>query len=228
MPKLVRDDGFQLGLATSLEQCVPEHDSPSASEARHIGVALRRPAARVGDEYVADGNSGSIRQRAELVCEPLVLQRTEAVEDRLQEHGSHEREQRDEHGRSDGSDHRPPARERAGRTDEPDERDPGEDGPDRETLEAICSPAADRLCREPPGAFVPEPPDGEGQAREGRRREHERREHQHLQPPGRREPRHPLARTRTPAERAVRAPARPAESSRAAGDSASRARFPPP
>ena len=64
---------------------------------------------------------------------------------------------------------------------------PVEDGPDRETLEAICSPAADRLRREPPGAFVPEPPDREGQAREGGRREHERREHQHLQPPGRRE-----------------------------------------
>ena len=91
VPELVGDDELDLRSARRREQRVVEHDAPRPAEPRHVRIHLRRAAARVGDEHVADRHAGALGERAQLGRELLVLERPEAVEERLEHDGRDER-----------------------------------------------------------------------------------------------------------------------------------------
>jgi hypothetical protein len=130
-----------------------------------------RATACVGDEHFAHRDAGALRQRAEARRERLVLQRPEAVEERLEDDRRDEREQ--EHGQRERHAGRqgPPARERPR---ERHRRRPcarSQNDGHGEALGSIAEPAADALRREAPPALAPPA------APEGKRRPDDAREH---------------------------------------------------
>src|SRR5204862_4646778 len=109
--ELVRDDQPKLGRGGASEERVEEDDAPRASETRDVGVLLPRPAARVGDEDVAHGDPGPIGEAREVGGERAVVERPEAVEDRLKDDGSNEADEEDEERGARRGGERPEVRE---------------------------------------------------------------------------------------------------------------------
>ena len=159
MTELVRDDQLDLSLARRREQRVEEDDAPRRADAGHVCVHPGRAPARVGDEHVAHGRPGLHRERAQLVGEPSVGERAEAVEERLEHDRCEERE--DEHRQRERRRRRqrPPAGQRPGERHRPCPGNCGEDESDRERLRPVDEPAREGLRREaePALAHVPAP-----------------------------------------------------------------------
>ena len=171
MSELVRDDDLDRRRVGRLQQRVEDDDAARAADARHVGVDLRRAAARVGDEHVPHRDAGSFREAAQARRERLVVERPEAVEDRLEDDRSDEREQ--EHGQRErgAGRQRPPARQG------PRERDRGGPRPRREhdrhgeALGAVGEPARRALGREAPLPLAPPAaPERERRAHDARER----------------------------------------------------------
>ena len=94
--ELVRDDRASAPRSAALARSVSQSDdAPRRPEPGDVRVRPRRPAARVGDEDVADGDAGPLGERAQRTGEALVLERAEAVEERLEDDGRDERERED-------------------------------------------------------------------------------------------------------------------------------------
>jgi hypothetical protein len=169
MAELVCDDSQDLGLAGLLDKRVVEHHSPRRAEAGDVRVQLRRPAARIGHEHLANGYAGALGKPQHSVAEPGVLERAEAVEDGLEHDGRDEAEQQDEERGSYPGNQRPGGWKRAGAEDETGERRPGQSRADRHTLQAVERVCARRLARKAEAALVQQPqPDGERQLDECR------------------------------------------------------------
>ena len=133
-----------------LDERVEDDEPPCATEARHVGVLLPRPPARVRDENLRHRHTCAHGERPQRPRQLLVGERREAVEERLEHDRRDEREHDDERRAERGCRHRPPRWEPACEADEPDHRDARENDPDREPLRPVERPAARRLGREAP------------------------------------------------------------------------------
>ena len=176
MPELVRDHDLHRPRVRRLQQRVEDDDATRPADPRHVGVDLRRAPARVGDENLSHRDSRARREPAEACRERLVVERAEAVEERLEDDGRDEREQ--EHGQREGGRgrHDPPARQRPRERHGRSPRTGAEHDRHGETLRAIAQPASDALRREAPLPLAPPaPPERERRPDDARERGHERR-----------------------------------------------------
>lgn len=146
--ELVRDDREHLGRRRLGDERVEEDDAARRAEPGDVCVQLRRPLARVGDEDLAHRHARVRGEPQHGVPELGVLERPEAVEDRLEHDRRDEAQQQDEQRGPDRGDDRPRAREDLRRTDEAGEPEPGQDRADRDRLDAVGRELPPRLARE--------------------------------------------------------------------------------
>ena len=166
------------------EQRVEHHHPPGLAQARDVRVLLLRPTAGVGDENVPDGHAGPPRQGSERLGELTIRRRFEPVEQRLQEHGRHERERHDERRAGGGHGEGPGSREGPGQPHEPHHRQRREGGSDREPLQPVGHPAPERLGGEPPRLLPHVPaPERKRQPNHERHGHHDQREGEGPTPP---------------------------------------------
>ena len=91
--ELVRRDGEDLGAReTAGQERVVEDDAPRRADPGHVGVRGRRPPARVSDLHPLDADAELPTEPLDPGRQPLVRQRLEAVEERLDRErlGEHE------------------------------------------------------------------------------------------------------------------------------------------
>ena len=132
MSELVGHDQPDLrGIGTGQERVEHDHTAGSA-EPGHVRVLLRRPAAGVGHQDVADRDACPVGQGTQVEAEPVVRQRGEPVEHGFEHQGAKERQEHHETraGRRGGQ--RPRRRQRPGQADEPERGPPAQHQPDAE------------------------------------------------------------------------------------------------
>ena len=116
MAELVSDHRQDLRLARPLDERVEEHDAPRRAEPGDVRVQLRRPAARIGDEHLANRHARAIRKPEHGIPKPGVLEGPEAVEHGFEHDGRDEAEQEDEERGSDSRQREARPKERRGRS----------------------------------------------------------------------------------------------------------------
>ena len=182
--ELVRDDEPDLARIGAREERVEEDHPARPAEARHVGVLLASPTARVRDEHVPDRHLRALRERPELGRQLRVRERSEPVEERLEEDWSQRPGGEDEQCGARCHDERPRPRQGAHERDEREHRQRGEHDRDGEGLGPIDEPAADVLGREAPVPLVDVAPERERESRDRDDRRDERRERERPRPPG--------------------------------------------
>ncbi len=177
--ELVRDDGQHLGRRRRLDERVVEDDPPRGAEPGDVRVQLGRALARVRDEHLAHRHPRIDREPHDGGAQLRVLERTELVEDGLEEDGRDEAEQEDEQSCPDRGDHRPGGGEEHGGAHEPGHTGAGQHRTDPDALDAIDGVLPPGLARETEVALVREPePDRERKPNECREDDEQRTEHQ--------------------------------------------------
>ena len=181
VPELVCEDQAKLRLPAVLEERVEEDEPPGTTEAGHVCVLLRRPAAGVRDKHVLDRDARVGRELPQRTAELLVLERREPVEERLQDRRSDKDQEDDEGGSGTRSRERPRVGESARERDQAKQRRPSEHDGDAEPLRPVRDPAARGLRREAPGALSQVAgPEGKRQRRNPRDDECDRKDRECL------------------------------------------------
>ncbi len=187
MPHLVAHHHQDLVVLHGLERRIPEHDALRAAEPAHVGVDLLRAPAHVHLEHVPRRHARAVGERQDLRAQPLVAQRLELVEERIEHQRLQDREEGDERGRPQAQP--PPPAARAGAQHapaQPHDREHAErDHRQDQRLERVPEPAAQRLRREP--VLVLErvllvPGERQAQHRHGRHEQGEVDQHPDVEP----------------------------------------------
>ena len=146
--QFVGDDAGHLGRVGALDEGVVDHDPPGRPEPRDVRVDRPGTPGRVGDQDVAHRYAVPLGEPEEPGPQRPLGHRREPVEDRLDEHREHERQQYGQPGRAQRRPD-PPGRRRVGDRVEPEQRHGAEYGTDPVPLEHVDGPAAPGLGGQP-------------------------------------------------------------------------------
>ena len=156
MPEFVRQHETDFVRPGPGQQRVVEHEPAGSPESRHIGVRLAGASTGVRDEHLFDRQLRPFGERPQFGRELCVVERAEAIEQRLDQQRRQEADCQHQHGTTARRGDRPGARKTSRRSDEPDERSRGQDEAEYERLDAVGCEAAETLCREAPVPLVDE------------------------------------------------------------------------